>query len=182
MSTLNERIVCAAIQHEANKDDIILGIKHFDDFMLRLVTDNLNNYIDGFVTNKLKFVNRVEAYNIAVKSKQITKSENKLLISEQLYHPEDKRRLVCAANMYDNGKIILGVRHFDGFMYKTINWNRKSADEKTKYEIGRHRQGFIDQFGNFYHRDDALKLAIARNQIIRDKDKLNKELFSENLY
>lgn len=44
------------------------------------------------------------------------------------------------------------------------------------------RQGFIDQHGTFYTREDAWRVAVARNQILRDLPCGGGILFSEHLY
>lgn len=43
-------------------------------------------------------------------------------------------------------------------------------------------QGFIDQHGNFYSREEAWKIAQANGQIIRRVGGDEGRLFSENLY
>jgi hypothetical protein len=44
-----------------------------------------------------------------------------------------------------------------------------------------HEQGFIDQHGKFYSREDAWDIAKENGQIFRDCD-VDGTLFSENLY
>ncbi len=98
-------------------------------------------------------------------------------------------RIVCAAMLMNDGQVILGIRHYSPEMRVTLRriygrglrlfgrWVIKPYHLKVKEE------GFIDQFGKFYNREDALTIALENNQIIRDKDKLDSgELFSENLY
>ena len=90
------------------------------------------------------------------------------------------RRIVCAA-INNQGTIVLGARHHDELMNNQIQgyldeggyWNKKD-------EI----QGFIDQYGNFINRKDALIVAKAANQILKIGPGFNatKQLYSENLY
>lgn len=89
-----------------------------------------------------------------------------------------KPRIVCAANLYQDGTIIVGARHFDSIMRKTIeainaDWNH--------WRHMTHEQGFIDQHGKFYSREDAWDIAKENGQIFRDCD-VDGALFSENLY
>ena len=107
----------------------------------------------------------------------------------------NKPRIVCAANKYfiehmpdaeyilDNEieeLIIAGARHWDSVMRGV--WD--TLDDYTISCIDRNKevQGFIDQFGNFYDRKEAYKIAKENNQIIRDLGHDNGELFSEHLY
>jgi hypothetical protein len=48
------------------------------------------------------------------------------------------------------------------------------------YHLRVEEQGFVDQFGNFYNRKDALIIAKGNNQVIGRI--INDELYSENLY
>ena len=91
---------------------------------------------------------------------------------------QSQKRIVCAALRKD-GDIIIGPRHFDATMRRQIE------DYSEDYCIGYWKsaeQGFIDQFGNFHSREDALIIAIAAGQILRRCGGDTRELFSENLY
>ena len=81
-------------------------------------------------------------------------------------------------------EIICGARHYDSIMHKQI----RSADARIVHWYSlKHlvEQGFIDQFGRFYSRTEAWKIATAKGQIKRrccgDTDE-GGTLFSENLY
>lgn len=87
-------------------------------------------------------------------------------------------RIVCAANRNQAGKILLGVRHWDKFMTDHKVWVDAFAP-RNAYKWG---QGFIDQFGEFYTREEAWKVAEANGQITRDHDVCPGTLFSEHLY
>lgn len=90
-----------------------------------------------------------------------------------------QRRVVCAAIRNCKGEIICGARHYDLIMHAQIktstsieSWNKKSSVE----------QGFIDQWGIYMSRKEALEVAQAAGQILRRCGGDSKQLFSENLY
>lgn len=102
-------------------------------------------------------------------------------------------RIVCAANR-GNGEIFLGARHFDERMRNAIdtylryeammNETDKDTELKNMKKWGI-EQGFIDQFGTFYNRQEAWVVAEAAGQIIQRVGGDGPEgqgLFSENLY
>lgn len=86
------------------------------------------------------------------------------------------RRIVCAA-IRMHGHIVIGPRHFDLTMLKTIEANPVYREWKW----GRAEQGFIDQFGYFLNRDEAYEIAKRQGQIINDSIP-DRGLFSEHLY
>jgi len=88
--------------------------------------------------------------------------------------------IVCAANRFDD-IIVCGARHYDSAMMSSIDRHREHG-LCLKYEC---EQGFIDQFGKFYTREEAWKIAEKNGQIKRrvGGDTINGgKLFSENLY
>ena len=87
-------------------------------------------------------------------------------------------RIVCAANRLSNGMLIVGARHYDSVMHATIK-ALKAAGVNVDKDC---EQGFIDQFGNFYTREEAWDIALANNQIIRRVGGDGCKLYSENLY
>jgi len=85
--------------------------------------------------------------------------------------------IVCAANRHPtNGRIICGARHYDPIMRAQID-----ASEGYVSWMGC-EQGFIDQFGKFYSREEAFIIARDNNQIKRRCGGDNECLFSESLY
>ena len=84
-----------------------------------------------------------------------------------------QRRVVCAANRFHDGVIILGARHWDQLM-------RDHAIQLGRMQCGA-EQGFIDQFRVFMTREEAWQVAVDAGQIIRDVG-CSGELYSENLY
>jgi hypothetical protein len=86
--------------------------------------------------------------------------------------------IVCAAVKLADGLIICGPRHFDPTMRSILE--RLGGMEITKG----HTQGFVDQRGKFYTREQAMKTAHAGGQV-SDATMLMapcKHLFSEDLY
>lgn len=84
-----------------------------------------------------------------------------------------KRQVVCAANKYD-GIIVLGVRHFCPLMCNTLDKMGMKGSEP-------HEQGFVDQWGNFMDRKEALVVLKTNGRFCRDME-FTDELYSENLY
>lgn len=85
--------------------------------------------------------------------------------------------IVCAANRFGNGRVVLGRRHYDAFMHDQIRafgLVNKDCD-----------QGFIDHNGDFLDRRNAWIEALKCEQIRKrvGGDTINGgTLFSENLY
>jgi len=91
-----------------------------------------------------------------------------------------KNRIVCAANKYPDGTLILGSRHFDGVMHKTLQ--AYPHLNVAEYKRPSPTQGFIDKYGTFHDRKSAWKIANAAGQIIRRVGGDDGILYSENLY
>ena len=99
-------------------------------------------------------------------------------------------RIVCAANRCDvTNHIVIGIRHYDDLMREAIV-NLQINTEETDYSAttpfeGKVTQGFVDQYGNFYNRQKAWKIAEQNGQVLRrvggDTAK-GGTLYSENLY
>ena len=83
-----------------------------------------------------------------------------------------QRRVVCAA-LKKGAVIICGPRHFDTTMHEQI--------ARVGINMRDAKQGFIDQWGKFMDRVEALEVAKASNQILV-KTHPEYELFSEDLY
>ena len=84
------------------------------------------------------------------------------------------RRVVCSANLFPCGTIIIGVRHWDPLMRKQAKAYGLNKDGVE--------QGFIDQWGVFMTREEAWIVAEAANQIIYRGNWGSGVLYSENLY
>ena len=101
------------------------------------------------------------------------------MTSEEKWEPTTQPWIVCAANRYGD-LIIAGARHHDSIMRsitaKIGGGSFKEGDEDTtdwkagwdilmKLCDGQEEQGFIDQFGRFYTRKDACRLAVQNGQM-----------------
>ncbi len=84
--------------------------------------------------------------------------------------------IVCAALRLSSGRVICGPRHFDPIMRTQIANDTESPAWKFA------EQGFVDQYGNFFTRAEALKIAIVNGQRRKRCGGDRNELFSENLY
>lgn len=97
--------------------------------------------------------------------------ETKMFITED--HPPVPRYVVCAANRI--GDVILcGARHWDKVMHAqadAMNLDDRKAE-----------QGFIDQFGAFMTRDEALEVVRTNGQQLARPIDTYDTLYSENLY
>lgn len=82
-------------------------------------------------------------------------------------------KIVCSA-LKQGDRIITGPRHYDKTMHNQIN-----ASEGPMWWKGC-SQGFCDQYGEFLTRDEAYKIAVENNLIVRDHH--YNTLYSEMLY
>lgn len=100
--------------------------------------------------------------------------------------------IVCAAILFSRKStygecndlddlLIVGPRHYDQVMRNQVSKYGYSSENKTQ-RIKEKEQGFIDQYGKFYNRKDALEIAKSNNQIRFNLDYDTDELFSEMLY
>lgn len=85
------------------------------------------------------------------------------------------RRVVCAAVRYSDGRMLVGPRHFDVVMQAQHRVMGITADESAAV------CGFIDQWGEFMDRYEALAVANARGQVMQKTAPYDR-LFSEDLY
>lgn len=83
-------------------------------------------------------------------------------------------RIVCAAVKLKLGLVICGPRHFDATMRRTI--------EQLRLTVKDAKQGFVDQHGTFYDREQAWDIAYENHQIRNDLSCGPGTLYSENLY
>lgn len=84
--------------------------------------------------------------------------------------------IVCAAMQMKDGHIIPGIRHFSPEMRSTL---REIYGEKYHLKVA--KQGFVDQYGKFYNREDAWIVA-EKNGQIKYQVSTPGTLYSENLY
>lgn len=93
---------------------------------------------------------------------------------------DEQRRVVCAANRLHDGRLLIGVRHWDSLM---VQQAKALKEQYTRKQMAESQQGFIDQWGNWLCRAEAWMVASAADQIRRRGPGLTgPELYSENLY
>lgn len=98
--------------------------------------------------------------------------------SPKPFHPE-LNRIVCSANRFSNGDIVVGVRHYDTPMHAIIRRLKDPVPVSNRFL----EQGFLDRFGDFHTREEAWIIAHKAGQIIRRCGSDYKwRLYSENLY
>lgn len=90
--------------------------------------------------------------------------------------------IVCAANRFSNGYVVLGIRHWDTQMHQhtqaLITSGLMKEDDTRPVE-----QGFVDQRGLFLTRREAWDIAVANGQVkYTGPGCSGPELYSENLY
>lgn len=96
-----------------------------------------------------------------------------------------QRRIVCAANRFKlktGGFIVVpGARHYSPDMAAVIDL---IEDQLSTRFVAGEEQGFIDQWGKYHNRQDALIIATHAGQIntVRQKGTPYDTLFSEDLY
>lgn len=74
------------------------------------------------------------------------------------------RRVVCAAVRAENGDVIVGIRHYSTDMRNQIR-NRPDG-HRFENRFG-DDQGFVNTWGEYLTREEALVVAIHNGQIFR---------------
>lgn len=111
---------------------------------------------------------------------------NKLTKVLQDSRPEEKRRVVCAANRLElpDGRrvVVMSVRHCDHTYVATA----ENIMTRAQLSLQRPEQGFVDNYGAWLTRAEAWVVAEAANQILFEAPWNTKDgvkiLYSENLY
>jgi hypothetical protein len=97
--------------------------------------------------------------------------------------------IVCAAMLMKDEFIVTGIRHYSPEMRVVMDKIYGKG-----YHLKVETQGFVDQYGKFYDREEAWVIARKMGQIRRktgvkefrhyetEELKVNSILFSENLY
>lgn len=94
-----------------------------------------------------------------------------------------QRRIVCAANRFklkDGGTLVIpATRHYSKDMGAVI----KAVEDKlvTRF-VCDDDQGFVDQYGNYWTREEAMIIATYAGQVRIERGGSEKELYSEDLY
>ena len=91
------------------------------------------------------------------------------------------KHIVCAANRFGE-VIICGARHWDQRMHQQAEMMGGIKHLRSLCE--REEQGFIDQFGDWHTREEAMKIVIVNGQKFDKKRNGGgtSGLFSEGLY
>ncbi len=89
-----------------------------------------------------------------------------------------QRVVVCAALRSDDGEVVCGVRHYDEIMQREIALMICSEDF---FNRSGSNQGFVDNFGKYMDRKEALVVALKADQVIK-KHNPKHELCSEDLF
>lgn len=103
-----------------------------------------------------------------------------LLVAKTVISKDVPRKVVCAANISSEHKIIVGVRHWDSLMHA-----QSHPLSNGEHAFSTKNQGFIDQHGVFMDRTEAWKVAVNAGQIVRrvgGDESGGGTLYSENLY
>jgi hypothetical protein len=90
-------------------------------------------------------------------------------------------KIVCAANRYGD-YIVLGMRHHSPSMQSNIDLIGMDVLLEYAGEVGE-EQGFVDQYGTFYDREQAMAQVLKTGQPIDyERGCSSTQLFSEHLY
>lgn len=94
-----------------------------------------------------------------------------------------QRRIVSAANRFKllaGGTLVIpGTRHYSKDMSEVI---RAVEDKLVTRFVCDDDQGFIDQYSNYWTREEAMVIATYANQVRIERGGSEKELYSEDLY
>lgn len=93
-------------------------------------------------------------------------------------HVTVPRRIVCAAIRYGD-VIVCSARHHDRLMNDTIK--KMGGREKLLDGAEKEEQGFIDQYGDYFTREEAAFIVRENGQQVRNPD-FKQYLCSEDLY
>lgn len=89
--------------------------------------------------------------------------------------PVVPERIVCAANKFEDGIIVLGVRHADEMM----SWTARNIGVTLRST----EQGFYTNWQRFVTREEAMVIAREQGQLYRPDGTHNPDvLYSECLY
>jgi len=99
------------------------------------------------------------------------------------WEPTVKPIIVCAANQLPDGTLLLGARHWDTQMRSQMR-ERYGKDWHNTTSFGTIPQGFMDQFGRWFSREEAMQIARQNHQIIVAEEEMLSltALHSEDLY
>lgn len=139
-----------------------------------------------------KFSEQMNKFVEPIRNGMLVNSDVQVRIPEICFKVADwwdgrllQRRIVCAANRFElktGGTIIIpGARHYSPDMANVLDLIR---DKLVSDYVHGDNQGFIDQWGEYFTRKEALIIATHAGQIntVRKKGFPEDVLFSEDLY
>lgn len=89
------------------------------------------------------------------------------------------RKVVCAAIRADDGRVMVGIRHYSGDMHSQLAVRSDAEDFMHRHGDD---QGFVDQRGVYMTRREAWIVAEKAGQINSRITGQEGILYSENLY
>lgn len=94
-----------------------------------------------------------------------------------------QRVIVCAANRFklkSGGTLVIpGVRHYSKDMAEVLDI---VSPQLVSQQVCGDDQGFIDQYSNYWTREEAMIIATYAGQVCIERGGSEKELYSEDLY
>ena len=91
-----------------------------------------------------------------------------------------KERKVVSSACIAGGYLILGVRHWDSIMHSTAD--ALGLSSKSKNHDPATDQGFVDNYGLYMGRKEAMLVAKAAGQILDESELRGDLLFSEDVW
>ncbi|UZZ64428.1 anti-restriction nuclease [Septuagintavirus sv54] len=94
-----------------------------------------------------------------------------------------QRTIVCAANRFKlkgGGTLVIpGARHYSKDMAEVLD---VVGPQLVSQQVCGDDQGFIDQYSNYWTREEAMVIATYAGQVRIERGGSEKELYSEDLY
>ena len=132
---------------------------------------------EGYITDTGEFISVSDLdFRLAANRLEQTRAERQVVVAA-----------ACRVVMVDatdplHGFVVVGVRHFDPIMRTTIK--ALGLDRESRASVMQYEQGFIDNYGTYMTREEALAVAMDAGQIrYRSMKHIpHAELLSEDLY
>jgi hypothetical protein len=86
-----QRVIICAANRNHQSGQVVLGIRHWDSFMVKFMDTDVGQVDQGFIDNKGNFLSRTEAWKVADEAGQIRRhvggdaTDGGTLYSENLY-------------------------------------------------------------------------------------------------
>lgn len=152
-------------------------LKSDNDVGAQLLQSLLTSAEDGQVT--FYGAGRVKVTRLAAKEMPAICWEH---VSDNIF---TQRVIVCAALRYpDLGIVIPGARHYSPDIKRLLDRLQElGVMPPKKQQVTGDNQGFVDNFGNYWNREQSFIIATHAGQLAgKDKCGSEKELYSEDLY